>query len=286
MLTPGGLYGRLLVHLQQGTLAIHTLPGVALEVLQALHGGEDSVTKIARLVGLDVALTAHLIRVANSPRYRPMTPVTTVRGAVTRLGSGVVRNLVNTFSLRQLFRARGSVLNRLMQVYWVHSTRVAAASYWLAKECSRLAPDQALFDGLGHNIGVVPLLSELESQPGIERHPEWVSTLIQRLYTHAGAKVLATWGFEQERVSVARDHLDFSRDTGPRPDYTDVVMIANLHVNLERGCTLKAPHWSRIPAFAKFGLEPAKLVKRLVEAGAAIDEIEALFFPAASTSPP
>ncbi|MBA1332428.1 phosphohydrolase, partial [Candidatus Endoriftia persephone str. Guaymas] len=66
-------------------IALPTLPDVALEALVVINDIESSVNDLVKIISRDTALTARLIRYANSPLYRGVNPVSSIKQAITRI---------------------------------------------------------------------------------------------------------------------------------------------------------------------------------------------------------
>lgn len=91
--------------MKRGLLDLPTLPEVALRVHRLVEDEPTSIAQIAMLLSLDPALSARLLQVANSPLYRGSETTENIKMAVTRLGNDVVRNLVTSLVMQQLFHS-------------------------------------------------------------------------------------------------------------------------------------------------------------------------------------
>ena len=96
---------QLLNDLDKDTLVLPTLPEVAIRVRDALADEEQSLADVSKVITTDAALSARLIQVSNSPLLRTSNPIDSVESAVTRMGSNMVRNLVTSIVMEQMFQA-------------------------------------------------------------------------------------------------------------------------------------------------------------------------------------
>ncbi|MGV3591559.1 MAG: hypothetical protein ACO1PZ_07700, partial [Gammaproteobacteria bacterium] len=55
-------------------------------------------------------------------------------------------------------------------------------------------------------------------------------------------------------VKVAAQHENLSYDSGARPDYVDLIIVANLQSAKNKGKLENAGNLAAIPSFAKLGL--------------------------------
>ena len=67
-------------------LVLPTLPEVALKVREVADDPNADIDKLVNVIGNDAAMSARLIRVANSPLLRASRPIEDLRAALMRLG--------------------------------------------------------------------------------------------------------------------------------------------------------------------------------------------------------
>lgn len=245
----------LLDDLENDKLVLPTLPEVALKVRDTLEDETMGLADVAKVVTTDTALSARLIQIANSPLLRASREIDSVEAAITRMGANMVRNLVTSIVMEQMFQATSDATDKRLRQIWEHSTEVAAISHALAGQFTKLAPDQALLAGLIHDIGALPILSRAEDVPELLEDEDRLDRIIAKTHTKIGAAILRKWNFPQELVAVAAEHEDLMRDS-PSVDLVDVVMVANLQSYLGSDHPVTQTDWSKIPAFSKLGLQP------------------------------
>ena len=139
-------------------LILPTLPEVALKIRAAVEDENTSAQKIADTLTQDASLSARLIQVVNSPLYRSRNPIDNLQMAVTRMGIRLVRDLVISLAMKQIYQATSNVLDVYFRKSWNNSVEVAAISRMLATTVQGINPEQALLAGLVHNIGSLPIL--------------------------------------------------------------------------------------------------------------------------------
>lgn len=267
--------GEMLDDLKNNRLKLPVLPEVALKVREAVNNPDAAAATIAKAVSSDASIAARLLQVANSPLYRGNASISNVQNAIARLGPPLVRNLVTSLLLKQLFQSKSPILKQRMQKLWEHSTQVAAISHVLARKLTRLKPDEAMLSGLIHDIGVLPILVKAEGSPQLLDNPALLEELVTKLHASVGRLILEAWKFPPQLVSVAAEHENLAR-VSDEVDYTDVVTVANLHSYLGT----KHPHasvkFTDVPAFTKLGLTPETSIATLEEAAGEMKEVKSL----------
>jgi HD-like signal output (HDOD) protein len=208
------------------TLKLPQLPNVALKVKQIADDPEGDIQTLARVIQTSPVLPGHLIKIANSALYQLQTPVTSALAAVNILGMRKTRDLVITYTMRNLFRTDSSLIADHMQRLWRHCALTGAIAYTLSDMTPGLNPDRAMLLGLLHDIGVLPIIHYAGKFPELARNAPMLEESIRALRSQIGAMVLRQWEFADETVQVCLDAENWQRDPSNRPDYTDAVIIA------------------------------------------------------------
>ena len=263
----------LLDDLENDNLVLPTLPEVAIKVRDTLEDESMGLADVAKVVTTDTALSARLIQIANSPLLRASREIETVEAAITRMGANMVRNLVTSIVMEQMFQATSDATDKRLRQVWEHSTEVAAISHALAAQFTKLPPDQALLAGLIHDIGTLPILSRAEDTPELLEDEARLDRIIAKTHTRIGEAILRKWNFPQEMIAVAAEHEDLQRNS-PQTDLVDVVMVANLQSYLGSDHPIAQTDFSTVPAFAKLGLQPDVSVVDMDETNKQIEAVK------------
>ena len=134
-------------------IQLPTLPEVALRVRDAVESENTSAAEVAEIVTQDPAVAARLLQVANSALYRARNPIDNVQMAITRMGVKLVRNLVISLAMKQIFQATSDALDDAFREIWTDSLEVAAVARVFSDNVDKLEPEQAMLAGLVHNCG-------------------------------------------------------------------------------------------------------------------------------------
>lgn len=236
-------------------LVLPTLPEVALQIREKASDPDVDVSALSKVIQNDAAMSARLIKVANSPLLRASRPIEDMKSAITRLGVNYTSNIATSMAMQQMFQATSDVIDQRMREAWSRSTEVAGIAHALARHYTRLKPDQATLAGIVHRIGALPILTYAEENRRLLKDPSLLDTLIEELHPTLGRRILEHWGFPEELLIVPEGHLDFWRVV-PKVDYADLVLVANLQSHIGTDSQLAHMDWSEISAFARVGLSP------------------------------
>ena len=245
-----------LIHaIENDELVLPTLPEVALQVREAAEDPNVGIPQISKVIGNDAALTARIIKVVNSPLLRSSKEITDLQMAVSRLGINYTCNLATGLAMEQMFQATSDVVDRKMREVWNKSTEIAGICHVLCRHYTRLMPDQATLAGLVHQIGVLPILTYAEEHNELLADSISLNHVIEQIHPIIGDKILRTWEFPEPIAIVPSQYLDFTRDSA-KVDYVDIVQVATLQSYLGSEHPYTQLDWSKVPAFAKLGLDP------------------------------
>lgn len=272
------LYSIILNDLENGTLILPTLPEVALKVRDVVDDPDASAFQLSEVITTDAALSARLLKVANSALYRGRVPVESVQMAIARLGLTMVRNLVTSLVMEQMFQPTSSRMDKRLRQLWEHSTQVAAISQVLANKQPGIRTDEAMLAGLIHDIGKLPILMRAEDYPELLDDANRLDVLIENLHPRIGAAILRDWQFSDTMVAVAAEHENLNYNSGPEgPDLVDVVQVANLQSYFDTNKALDAHERTRVISFEKLDVDTGLSVVELDENSEEYAEALALF---------
>ncbi len=239
--------------IEKDQITLPTLPEVALQVREAAADPDIDIRKLSSVITNDAALTARIIKVANSPLLRASRAIEDLKMAVSRLGIDYTANLATGLAMEQMFQATSDIIDEKMREVWNRSTEVAGISHVLARHYTKLKPDQATLAGLVHKIGVLPVLTYAEDNRKLLKDIPLLDELIDMSYPEIGSKILAAWEFPEALRLVPEEHVQFDRQVDA-VDYADVVMVANLQSYVGTDHPVTQMDWSLISAFNRLGL--------------------------------
>jgi HD-like signal output (HDOD) protein len=196
------------------SIAIPPRPALLTEVQKEMAADDADLGRISRLVGMDVAMTAAVLRSVNSPFYALARKASTLDQAMALLGLRQIGALVTGFAMRQALRGDSANLTR----FWDVSTKRSYALSRLARGLRGVEVDVAQSFGLFCDVGI-PLL--------MQRFPDYGATLRdanqsrsqsftaveqaahQTDHAMIGALMARSWGLPKLVCDAIRAHHDY-----------------------------------------------------------------------------
>lgn len=230
----------LLDQIKNDKLVLPTLPEIALRVKEAVDHPEASLHSIAEVISKDPALTARMIKIANSAYYARAVKASNVTQAVNRIGLAAIKNIAISMAMEQLFICQNDVVFDYFDRTWNQSVAVASAATALLTAYRERLPntpieaDTLTLMGLIHNIGVLPILAEAEKHDGTFANAAFLDGAISKLSKHIGVAIIRTWEFDKDyAVVVAKwDQFDYLPEA---VSYLDFIRLGALHAGLLEG---------------------------------------------------
>ncbi len=247
-------YQQLRKAVETDQLKLPTLPEVALKIRKAVEEDHQSAQQISELLSQDPSLSARLLQLANSPLYRARSEIDNLHMAITRLGVNIVKDLVTTLAMRQVYHASSDTLEKFFRELWSTSVEVASISRTVACNQSNIEPEQALIAGLIHNIGSLPIVMLAEQDQDLIGDENLLNDLTKAIQNRVGEMILSFWNFPKTLVDVVSQWNNFHREHEGPADYVDVVQVAILH-SRHTGQANAPEDWTQIPAFSRLSLD-------------------------------
>ncbi len=141
---------------------VPTLPTIVMQAMKAMHDPHCNAKTIERLVARDPAISAKILRVANSAFFGFSRRIGTIAEAMQVLGFANVQGMIISVGAFDAFRSERL---RLLDL-WRHSISTATAARFLSPHL-RCSSDEAFMAGLLHDIG--KLIFAVQAEPGYQR---------------------------------------------------------------------------------------------------------------------
>jgi len=165
-------------------------PAIALRIIELAQDPEVDLAAAAAVIAMDPALSARLLRVANSPLYAGRRRVETLAQAMTMLGLNATLSLALGFSLARGLRSIDRAAAEQQRI-WKRSVLSALAARLLGAHAGLDRLEDLMLAGLLQDIGALALLQA--------RPDAWLS-----LQDPAGIPV----SLEREREAFGGDHAE------------------------------------------------------------------------------
>jgi HD-like signal output (HDOD) protein len=220
----------LAAELSGGDVDLPSFPEIAVRVRRVLSDPKSSVDQVVRVVGSEPALAARLLRISNSASLnRSGRPVTDLRTAINRIGYNMVRSASISFSMAQIRKSNRLVgLEHHLNDLWHSSTLVAAFAYVLARNCTKVNPDEAMLTGMMHGIGKLYVLTRAIDHPELFASDTTLNEIIGDWHASIGKAILENWNFSESMAQAIGEQTDFTRTEDGPPDLRDVIAVSIL----------------------------------------------------------
>lgn len=193
-----------------------TLPDVYVRVREVLEDTTSSHDDVAAAIATDSALSARLLRIANSAFYGRPGSIATVSRAVGLLGTQQVHDLVLATAVIQSLGGLADGLSSPRE-FWLNSLTTACAAKQLAEHCHILDSERLFVAGLLAQVGQLLLHQALpeamteilrEADRGIGEVAERQQAQFGFDYAAVSGELFAAWQLPEALVEPIRHHTD------------------------------------------------------------------------------
>ncbi|WP_419586542.1 HDOD domain-containing protein [Thiolapillus sp.] len=195
--------------------SIYSLPEVAIRINELLAAPNTTVHDIERVIALDPALTAKILKLINSSFYGFSRKIETVAQAVSLLGHKEIRNLVLATSVTATFTDVPPELVD-MESFWYNSVTCAAIAKILAEHFQMEDHERFFTAGLLHSLGKLIFYTQCPRQSArILQQTNRLEDAITAAeteefgfnYAEVGAELLVLWKLPAGICQMVRHHV-------------------------------------------------------------------------------
>ena len=262
----------LAAELSAGNVDLPSFPEIAVRVRRVLSDPKSSVDQVVRVVGSEPALAARLLRISNSASLnRSGRPVNDLRTAINRIGYNMVRSASMSFSMAQIRKSNKLAgLEHHLNDLWERSTLVAAFAYVLARNCTKVNPDEAMLTGMMHGIGKLYVLTRVVDHPELFASNTLLSQIINEWHASIGKAILENWDFSEAMAQAVGDQADVGRVLEGPADLTDVIVVSILMASHADDSPGLEASLSDVTAAKRLGLDQTKTQAVMSESAAEV----------------
>ena len=211
---------------------IPSIPLILIKIIRMLEENTSSAKELEELIRHDPALSARILRLANSAFYSFRARVKTIAHAITLLGTNLVTSLAIGINIFDSFTKGAKSESAYISQLWTHSfcVGVLAKEIWARNGSARKDGEFAFLCGLLHDLGKAVLFKtypehyssvfaivKSESDPDMSHFEE---EYYGSDHTVIGEMLAKQWGFPQDLARVIRRHHD--------PSAVDVPLIRSV----------------------------------------------------------
>lgn len=209
------------------------IPGVILESMTLLNDPSVTVKRIQEQILLDQALTAFILKVANSALYGLRREVSTITYAINLMGYNTTKSILLAYLTKNLYRTKGSKM--IQTALWKHAIASAVYGKKIAELHRHVNVEEAFIAALLHDIGKSVLLKnrteEFEEIVTEEYNSDVVSVSVEMKkleFTHVevGYILMSKWRFAENIIEALIYHHNIQEYYGDNP-MVSIVSLAN-----------------------------------------------------------
>ena len=134
-------------------LQLPALPSIALEIVEMVDNPKTSASRLGKVIASDQALTAKVLKIANSPFYGFPRRISTVEFAIIVLGYDALKEIVISISLISALQ-RKSDLQFDARSFWDHAITTGVVARRLARDIGYRVTGEVFVAGLLHDMGI------------------------------------------------------------------------------------------------------------------------------------
>jgi putative nucleotidyltransferase with HDIG domain len=199
---------------------IPSIPLVLIKIIQTLDDNTSSAKELEELILHDPALSARILRLANSAFYSFRATVKTISHAISLLGLNLVTSLAIGINIFDTFTKGSKSEAALINKLWTHSCGVAVLvkEIWTQHNGRGKDGEFAFLCGLLHDLGKVVLfktypghyssifaIAKSDTDPAISSYEAEYYGVDHSV---VGEMLAKQWGFPPELINVIRRHHD------------------------------------------------------------------------------
>ncbi len=261
--------------LLSGQLRLPALPESMFEVKKILEDDEKGAVDIAKVIKSDQALSAAVIRIANSSRFNTSgKKISNLPMAIQRIGGKRTFEVLIAISSKVLLQVNDKLLQEEIRKSFRHAQMVAVAAQEIARCLKDPASEEAFLAGFVHDVGLPAVICAVPSELLALSIQERESVL-DDLHREVGGRLLAMWDMPDTLIDVASHH-ELEGDDRPSGRLIDYVDAANFLVDrIEAGAAGKdLPDFSQSLAISRLGMGEAVLLSVELEIEEASEELQ------------
>ncbi|RJQ50937.1 MAG: GGDEF domain-containing protein [Nitrospiraceae bacterium] len=221
--------------LLQNISSLPSLPAVAVKIIQEIRKDKSSIGKLADIISVDPALTAKMLKVANSSFYGLSRQVDSVERAINVLGLEAIKNIALSFVIVKGFK-RDSVDEFNQELFWKRAVTAAVGAELMASKLKRKRED-IFVTALLMDIGVLVMY--------LDRPDDYLTVINEKIisetasaatekavfgfdHQEAGSEILKAWGIPENIYMPISCHHKTQDAASDWRDTSEILMLSDM----------------------------------------------------------
>jgi HD-like signal output (HDOD) protein len=219
--------------INRGEIDVPMLPEVANKALLLAQNPESDATEMAKLIQSDQSLAGHVMRIANSVAYTPLSNLVSLQQAVARLGMTIISEIALAAAIgAKMFKTPG--YEDYVAGIWQHALATSLWSKEVARHC-RSNVEVAFLAGLLHSIGrpaVLQTILELADKQTILLTADQVHQLENKYCQQVSEAVVHKWQMPALVIEAVCAYTDYNSALTAGVQATHVVVGSRFATNM------------------------------------------------------
>lgn len=212
-------------------LELPRMPQVAQRALGLLSGDSGANFRLlAEVVGADPALSAQVLRMANSAMYRGIREITALDHAFSRIGTRNLRSIFLSVGAKGLLIKTGGAEKTLGEEIWQRAIVSAVVFTGFAKRLN-IEEDEAFLAGLLHDLGMLGLIRivhDYQRSHG-RRIPRAVFDQVAvEWHEHLGLRIADAWNLPDPLPMLIGSHHKAPTDIDPLRRHKLLIQLSDV----------------------------------------------------------
>ncbi len=220
--------------LVKGIHELPTIPEIATRVLDMFDQPDVELEELAETILVDQVMASRVIKIVNSPFFKPLHEIKSLKRALIYLGFRQIRHIALTCSIIDAFDGKNGVFD--IKTFWEHSFGVGVVSKIIAQRIRYPEVEKAYIIGIVHDIGEVFLSFYMkdmfqkvvdELQGTTRGFIEVEEQLLGTTHCELGYCLAKNWNFPEDYCDVIAHHHS-PREAKSDPTLAAIVNLADL----------------------------------------------------------
>lgn len=191
-----------------------TIPEITTRVSHLLDDPDVALDEVAEVILTDQVMASRVIKIVNSPMFRPMHEIRSLKRALIYLGFRRIREIALTCSIIKTFEGQEEGIFDI-KTFWQHSFGVGIVAKIIAQRVRYPEIEKAYICGIVHDIGEVFLSSYMRNdfqkivdliKGTCRSFREAESELLGTTHCELGLCLAKKWNFPLEYCDVIENH--------------------------------------------------------------------------------
>lgn len=220
--------------LVKGIHELPTIPEIATRVLDMFDRPDVELEELAETILVDQVMASRVIKIVNSPFFKPLHEIKSLKRALIYLGFRQIRHIALTCSIIEAFDGKAGVFD--VKTFWEHSFGVGVVAKIIAQRIRYPEVEKAYIVGIVHDIGEVFLSFYMKDEfqrivddiKGTTRSfTEAEESLLGTTHCELGYCLARNWNFPADYCDVIANHHSPGTSTGD-PVLAAIINLADL----------------------------------------------------------